>query len=261
MQGLFDGIDGGIENSNEGTKTSVQDNDKPMGKTNDPKPKRVFVVDGYGQIYRSYFAFMTNPLKDKDGNNVSAVFGFFNIIMMLIRQYSPDYLIVAMDSKGKTFRHELYDQYKANRDKTPEDLHSQIPIIEHILDAMRIPHYAQEGMEADDIVATICRNASSNGIETVMVTGDKDLLQLVRNDVFALRPPRKGEKEYRLCSGVEVKELFGVDPNQMVDYLTILGDSSDNVPGINGIGEKGAVKLLLDYGSLDEILIDIEVSS
>lgn len=252
MQGLFGGIDGGVENSNENSRTSVQDNDKPMDKTNDPKPKRVFVVDGYGQIYRSYFAFMTNPLKDKDGNNVSAVFGFFNIIMMLIRQYSPDYLIVAMDSKGKTFRHELYDQYKANRDKTPEDLHSQIPIIEHILDAMRIPHYAQEGMEADDIVATICRNASSNGIETVMVTGDKDLLQLVRNDVFALRPPRKGEKEYRLCSGVEVKELFGVEPNQMVDYLTILGDSSDNVPGINGIGEKGAVKLLSDYGSLDE---------
>lgn len=215
-------------------------------------PRRVFVVDGYGQIYRSYFAFITNPLKDKAGDNVSAVFGFFNIIMMLIRQYSPDYLIVAMDSKGRTFRHELYDKYKANRDKTPEDLHSQIPVIERILDAMRIPHYAQEGMEADDIVATICRNASRLGMQTVMVTGDKDLLQLVGDDVFALRPPRKGEKEYRLCASSDVKELFGVEPQQMVDYLTILGDSSDNVPGIDGIGEKGAVKLLTDYCSLDE---------
>lgn len=251
MQGLFDEIEREMESSGESPRTSGQDEDLTKAKAGDSKPKRVFVVDGYGQIYRSYFAFMTNPLKDKDGNNVSAVFGFFNIIMMLIRQYSPDYLIVAMDSKGKTFRHELYDQYKANRDKTPEDLHSQIPIIEHILDAMRIPHYAQVGMEADDIVATICRNASSNGLETVMVTGDKDLLQLVRDDVFALRPPRKGEKEYRLCSSVDVKELFGVEPCQMVDYLTILGDSSDNVPGINGIGEKGAVKLLSDYGSLD----------
>lgn len=250
MQSLFDGIERDMESSSESPRASGQE-DRSMLQAGDSKSKRVFVVDGYGQIYRSYFAFMTNPLKDKDGDNVSAVVGFFNIIMMLIRQYSPDYLIVAMDSKGKTFRHELYDQYKANRDKTPEDLHSQIPIIERILDAMRIPHYAQEGMEADDIVATICRNASSNGIETVMVTGDKDLLQLVRPDVFALRPPRKGEKEYRLCSSVDVKELFGVEPCQMVDYLTILGDSSDNVPGINGIGEKGAVKLLSDYGSLD----------
>lgn len=215
--------------------------------------KRVFIIDGYGQIYRSYFAFITNPLKDKNGNNVSAIFGFFNIIMMLIRQYSPDYLVVAMDSAGKTFRHEMYDKYKANRDKTPEDLHSQIPIIEHILDEMKIPHYAQIGMEADDIVATICRNASKNGIQSIMVTGDKDLLQLVKDDVFALRPPRKNEKEYKLCTSCDVKELFGVYPNQIVDYLTVLGDSSDNVPGIDGIGEKGAVKLLTSYGSLKNV--------
>ncbi len=221
--------------------------------------KRVFIVDGYGQIYRSYFAFITNPLKDKNGNNVSAIFGFFNIIMMLIRQYNPDYLIVAMDSKGKTFRHEMYGQYKANRDKTPEDLHAQIPIIERFLDDMKIPHYAQVGMEADDIVATICKNARECGIEAVMVTGDKDLLQLVRDGVSALRPPKKGEHEYKMCSTAEVKELFGVEPTQIVDYLTILGDSSDNVPGIDGIGEKGAVKLLSEYGSLKEVYKNIGV--
>ena len=212
--------------------------------------KRVFIVDGYGQIYRSYFAFMNNPLKDREGNNVSAVYGFFNTIMSLIRQYSPEYLVVAMDAKGKTFRHEMYDQYKANREKTPEDLHAQIPVIDSFLDGMHIPHFSRVGMEADDIIATIARKASENGIETVMVTGDKDLLQLVRSDVFALRPPRKGEKEYRLCAQAEVRELFGVGPEQIIDYLTILGDSSDNVPGINGIGEKGAVKLLSEYGSL-----------
>ncbi len=221
--------------------------------SSDSQKKRVFIVDGYGQIYRSYFAFITNPLKDKNGNNVSAVFGFFNIIMMLIRQYNPDYLIVAMDSKGKTFRHQMYDQYKANRDKTPEDLHAQIPVIERILDAMKIPHYAQMGMEADDIVATICRSAQACSIDAVMVTGDKDLLQLVRPGVSALRPPKKGEHEYKLCSDEEVKELFGVGPGQIIDYLTILGDSSDNVPGIAGIGEKGAVKLLSEYGSLQEV--------
>ena len=215
--------------------------------------KRLFIIDGYGQIYRSYFAFMNNPLRDKEGNNVSAVYGFFNTIMSLIRQYQPQYLVVAMDAKGRTFRHEMYDQYKANREKTPEDLHAQIPVIDSFLDGMHIPHFSRVGMEADDIIATISRKASEAGIETVMVTGDKDLLQLVRGDVFALRPPRKGEKEYRLCAEAEVRELFGVGPEQMVDYLTILGDSSDNVPGINGIGEKGAVKLLSEHGSLDKV--------
>ena len=219
--------------------------------------KRVFIVDGYGQIYRSYFAFMTNPLRDRDGNNVSAVFGFFNTIMSLVRQYSPEYLVVAMDSRGKTFRHGLYDQYKANREKTPEDLHAQIPVITSFLDSMHIAHFERQGMEADDIIATIAKKASSEGLETVMVTGDKDLLQLVRSDVFALRPPRKGEKDYRLCGAEDVLQLFGVRPDQIVDYLTILGDSSDNVPGISGIGEKGAVKLLSEYGSLEKVYENI----
>ena len=219
--------------------------------------KRVFIIDGYGQIYRSYFAFMNNPLRDREGNNVSAIYGFFNTIMSLIRQYQPQYLVVAMDAKGKTFRHEMYDQYKANREKTPEDLHSQIPVIDGFLDGMHIPHFSIVGMEADDIIATIARKASSLDIDTVMVTGDKDLLQLVRPDVFALRPPRKGEKEYRLCSEAEVRELFGVGPDQIVDYLTILGDSSDNVPGITGIGEKGAIKLLSEHGSLDKVYENI----
>ena len=225
------------------------------------KKRRVFIVDGYGQIYRSYFAFLTNPLKDRDGNNVSAVFGFFNTVMMLVRQYKPEYLVVAMDSRGKTFRHEMYDQYKANRDKTPDDLHAQVPVIDDFLDKMHIPQYERQGMEADDIIATIARKASKEGLETVMVTGDKDLLQLVRDDVFALRPPRKGEKEYRLCGKPEVEEIFGVRPDQIVDYLTILGDASDNVPGINGIGEKGAVKLLSEYQSLDNVYDNIDKMS
>ncbi|MBR5099241.1 MAG: DNA polymerase I [Spirochaetales bacterium] len=222
-----------------------------MSDTSRNTTRRVFIIDGYGQIYRSYFAFMNNPLKDKNGNNVSAVYGFFNTMMSLVRQYAPEYLVVAMDSRGKTFRHELYDQYKANREKTPEDLHAQVPVIDSFLDAMHIPHFERMGMEADDIIATIARKASSEGIQTVMVTGDKDLLQLVKEDVLALRPPRKGEKEYQMCGSDEVKAIFGVGPEQIVDYLTILGDSSDNVPGINGIGEKGAVKLLSEYGTLD----------
>lgn len=222
------------------------------------KDKQVFVIDGYGQIYRSYFAFMQNPLRDRNGNNVSAIFGFFNTIMSLLRQYGPKYLVIALDSKGKTFRHEMYPLYKANREKSPEDLYQQIDRIAEILDAMHIAHIAQTGMEADDIIATIAKNASEQGLETVMVTGDKDLLQLVRESVSALRPPRKGEHEYRLCHDAEVKEIFGVTPSQIVDYLTILGDSSDNVPGIAGIGEKGAVKLLSDYESLTKAYENLE---
>lgn len=222
------------------------------------KQDRIFIIDGYGQIYRSYFAFMTNPLKDRSGNNVSAVYGFFNTIMSLVRQYDMKYLVVAMDSKGKTFRHEMYDQYKANREKTPEDLHAQIPVIESFLEAMHIPCFKRQGMEADDIIATIAKKATKDDLEAVMVTGDKDLLQLVREGVFALRPPRKGEKEYRLFDSTAVKEIFGVEPEQIVDYLTILGDSSDNVPGIAGIGEKGAVKLLTEFGSLENAYQNID---
>lgn len=212
--------------------------------------KRIFVIDGYGQIYRSYFAFFSNPLKDKNGNNVSAVFGFFNNLMMLIHKYNPDYVVVALDSKGKTFRHDMFPEYKANREKTPEDLHAQIPVIVNMLDAMNIRHYERVGMEADDIIATIASNCTKLGLETVMVTGDKDLMQLVNDNVFALRPPRKGEHEYRLCNSSDVQQIFSVRPDQICDYLTILGDASDNVPGINGIGEKGAVKLLQQYDTL-----------
>lgn len=220
--------------------------------------QRLFVIDGYGQIYRSYYALMSNPLMDKNGNNVSAVFGFFTTVMSLLSKYKPEYLAVALDSKGKTFRHEMFPEYKANRAKTPEDLHAQIPVIKNILEKMNIAYFEQQGMEADDIIATLAKHSKQENIETVMVTGDKDLLQLVDDTVFALRPPRKGEHEYRLCKEAEVEELFGVKPSQITDYLTVLGDSSDNVPGIDGIGEKGAVKLLSEWGSLKNVYDNLE---
>ena len=218
----------------------------------------LFVIDGYGQIYRSYYAFLSNPLRDKDGNNISAVFGFFNTLISLVRQYKPDYLAVALDSKGKTFRHDMFPEYKANRDKTPQDLHDQIPVIKEILEEAGIKSFAIVGMEADDIIATLAANFSDKDVHTVMVTGDKDLLQLVNSGTSALRPPRKGEHEWGYCTEEGVKNLFGVEPEQIVDYLTILGDSSDNVPGIPGIGEKGAVNLLTEWGSLDNAYANLE---
>lgn len=220
--------------------------------------KKLFVVDGYGQIFRSYYAFVTNPLRDRNGVNISAVYGFFNTVMGLIKQYKPDYFAVALDSKGKTFRHEMFPEYKANRDKTPEDLHAQVEVIRDIMDKMGLKHFEETGMEADDIIATLSKAVQPMGIETVIVTADKDLMQLVNSDIFALRPPQKGSHDYRLCGENEVKEIFGVRPDQIVDYLTILGDASDNVPGIRGLGEKSAVNLLSQYDSLKNIYENID---
>ena len=215
--------------------------------------KKLYIIDGYSLIYRSYFAFMTHPLTDSNKNNISAFFGFFNTVFMLIRDYSFDYFVIALDSKGPTFRHRMYPQYKANRESAPQDLHSQVPLIMDALEKLNIPYIAKEGFEADDLIATLSANASRMGIETVMVTGDKDLLQLVNDRVKALRPPKKNQPKYTLFGADEVKDEFGLSPSQIVDYLSLLGDSSDNVPGVRGIGEKSAVKLLEEYVSLDGI--------
>ena len=213
----------------------------------------VFIIDGYGQIFRHYYAFMSNPLKDKNGRNVSAVYGFFSTFFSIINKYKPEYFCVAMDTGGKTFRHELFPDYKANRIKTPEDLISQIPLITDILKEMNVSVYSQTSMEADDVIATVCLNAKKEGIKPVIVTSDKDLMQLVDSEVSVLRPPTSNSKSYVFCGPNEVKDIYGVMPDQIVDYLTILGDVSDNVPGIRGLGEVSAVKLLSEFGTLDSV--------
>lgn len=218
----------------------------------------LYIIDGYGLIYRSYFAFINRPLRDMEGNNVSALFGFFNTLLMLVREYKPDYLVVAMDTAAPTFRHELYTPYKANRDAAPEDLHSQVPRIQEILEAANIPRIGLDGWEADDVIASLTTCASKLGVHSVMVTGDKDLLQLVTPEISALRPPRKGEKQYRMVGPDGVLEDFGIRADQIIDYLSLIGDSSDNVPGVAGIGPKGALKLLQEFGDLDTIYAHVD---
>ncbi|MGD1818885.1 MAG: DNA polymerase I [Pleomorphochaeta sp.] len=217
-----------------------------------------YIIDGFGLIFRSYYGFITNPLFDKDGNNISAIYGFFNTLFMVIREYNPSYLVVALDSKGPTFRHELYEEYKANRDDAPQDLKDQIPVIIDLLEKINIPTIAKPGLEADDIIAYLCDKAVSNKLNAIMFTADKDLLQLVNNHVYSLRPPKKGQKEYRLFGPSEVENEFSVRPEQIVDYLTLLGDKSDNVPGVKGIGAKGAVKLLNEYKTIENIYDNID---
>lgn len=215
--------------------------------------KKLYILDGYSVIYRSYFAHITSPLTDKDGNNISAYFGFFSTLFSIISNYGMDYLAITMDEKAPTFRHEMYPLYKANREKAPEDLHQQVPLIRKSLAKMGVKVLSKPGFEADDVIASLTKKAKERGIDSIMVTGDKDLCQLVDDHVFALRPPKKGESKYTLFGAKEVKAAYGVEPGQIVDYLSILGDASDNVPGIKGLGEKGAVKLLTEYLTFDGI--------
>ncbi len=225
----------------------------------DGKERKLYIIDGYSVIYRNYFAHLSNPLTSPDGVNISAYFGFFSTLFALMGSHQPDYLAVVMDERKPTFRHEMYPEYKANRDKAPEDLHAQVPMIRTTLEKMGVPVVSREGYEADDMIASLAAMAGRQGIHTVMVTADKDLMQLVSPMVSALRPPQKGGKEYRLYDAEEVRKEYGVRPDQIVDYLTIIGDKADNIPGIKGLGEKGAVKLLSEYETLDGIYRHIDM--
>lgn len=227
----------------------------------DEERKKFYIIDGFGLIFRSYYAFFMNPLYDRDGNNFSAIYGFFNSLSMLLREYKPDYLVVALDSKGPTFRHEMYNEYKANRDEAPADLKAQIPVIIELLELMQIPTISKVGLEADDIIASLCDKAIESKLDAIMFTADKDLLQLVNKRVFALRPPKKGQKNYRLFGTSEVEEEFFIRPDQIVDYLTLLGDTADNIPGVLGIGAKTAVKLLNKFDNLDNIYKSVNTLS
>lgn len=218
--------------------------------------KPVYILDAYGLIYRSYFAFISRPLTNQAGNNVSAIFGFFRNLHALIQDFKPEIFIAAFDSRTPTFRHEMYDQYKANRLKTPEDLHAQIPVIEEILGALGISIIRQDGFEADDIIASVARQCTEEDRKCVIISGDKDLMQLVTDRVSILKPAKTGGWEQVDARGVE-KE-WGIPPRRMLDLLSLTGDASDNIPGVKGVGDKTALKLLAEYGSLDGIYENAE---
>ncbi len=211
----------------------------------------VYVLDAYGLIYRSYFAFIAKPLTNQDGKNVSAVFGFFRNLHGILRDYAPQRFIAAFDSRTPTFRHEIYEEYKANRAKTPEDLHEQVPVIEEVLTALGIQTLRQDGFEADDIIASVAERCRAEDRPCVIISGDKDLMQLVGGPVSILKPGKTGGWEAVDSEGVRAE--WGVGPELMLDMLSLTGDASDNVPGVKGIGDKTALKLLNEFGSLDGI--------
>ncbi|MFC2603838.1 MAG: 5'-3' exonuclease H3TH domain-containing protein, partial [Treponema sp.] len=218
--------------------------------------KTVYILDSYGLIFRCYFAFINRPLTNVAGQNISALFGFFRNLHAVFEHYKPQLLIAAFDSKTLTFRHKMYAEYKATRNKTPEDLHAQVPWIEDILNALGVPVLQCDGYEADDIIATVTKKCVESGRPCRILSGDKDLMQLVDENTQILKPD--SGTIWKVTGEDGVAAEWGVKPSQLLDLLSLYGDTSDNIPGIKGIGVKTAGKLLNDYGDLDGIYAHIE---
>ena len=213
----------------------------------------LFLIDGHAIAYRSYYAFINNPLTNARGENTSAVYGFLRTVLQLTDRYKPEMLVCVFDSEEETERHKEYSDYKAHREEMPDDLSPQFPVIVDMLEAMGIPVVIKPGYEADDIIATLAREAESKGIDVRIVTGDKDLFQLLSDRVRIIRPG-KGTNLTDVAGPEMVEEKYGLRPDQVADLLALMGDSSDNIPGVKGIGEKTALRLLHEFGSLDAIL-------
>lgn len=218
---------------------------------------RLFIIDGMAIAYRAHFALIRSPLVTSDGRHISATYGFLNALFKIIRDEDPNYLVVAFDAKEKTFRHERYPEYKATREKMPFEMRPQIQWIKDILAAMNIPMIEIPGYEADDIIGTLAKYAEKEGIDTYMVSGDKDFMQLVNDHVF-LYAPATGKRPLTIYNAEAVKEKWGVAPENIIDLLGLMGDSSDNIPGVKGVGEKTAVKYLKKFGSLDNLLNSLD---
>jgi DNA polymerase-1 len=225
----------------------------PDKQTTSSGPKSLFLIDGSAIAYRAYFAFIRNPLINAKGEDTSAAFGFVNSLVKIIKSEKPDYLAVVFDTKAPTFRHKMYDEYKSTRVKMPEEMVAQLPRIHQVVAALNIPEFSLEGYEADDIIATIARIGASEGLTVHLVSNDKDLFQLV-NDRVHMYVPQKGSEPPMRMDREAVKNKIGVYPEKVIEFLALTGDSSDNVPGIPGVGPKTALSLLDQFGSMDEVL-------
>ena len=220
----------------------------------DNQAKRLFLLDAYALIFRSYYAFIKNPRITSKGLNTSAIFGFLLTLEEVLQKQKPSHIAVVFDTPTPTFRHEMLKEYKANRDETPEDIKKAVPYIKKLIEAYKIPVIACPGFEADDVIGTLARKASDKGFVTYMMTPDKDFAQLVSETVFMFKPSRSGNES--VLWGVEdIKREFCVErPEQVIDVLGLMGDSADNIPGAPGIGPKTAMKLISEFGSIEEVL-------
>jgi len=216
--------------------------------------KRLFLLDAYALIFRGYYAFIKNPRINSKGMDTSAIMGFMNSLMDVIKREKPDHLAVAFDNGGSDYRNEMYEQYKAHRDETPEAIKIAVPYIQELLKAMHIPIMEKPGYEADDLIGTLAKQAEKEGYQVFMVTPDKDFAQLVSENIFMYKPARMGN-DIEIWGIPEVQEKFEVErPEQVIDFLGMMGDTADNIPGFPGVGEVTAKKLLKEFGSMENLL-------
>ncbi len=223
-----------------------------MKSTSQPAAGKLFLIDGYALAYRSHFAFIKNPLTNSRGEATSAVFGFIRALLQLLDEQSPEYFAVVFDTPEPTFRHKAYAAYKATRQRMPEELIAQIPKIREFSAALGANLIEYPGYEADDVMGTLARQTAKQGVQVYFFTADKDLMQLVDEHTFIYYTGRNNETQ--ILGAQEVQQKFGVAPEQMIDYLALVGDNSDNVPGVPKVGEKTALELLKQFGSLEKIL-------
>jgi DNA polymerase-1 len=221
------------------------------------KRKTLFLIDGYAMLYRAHFAFIRNPLLTSYGLPTSALFGFSNQILNLIKKENPDYIAAVFDTAKKTFRHEKYPEYKATREKMPEELREQLPHLWNILNAMQITTLSKEGFEADDIIGTLAQWESEHELDVYIVSGDKDFMQLINKHVFMYNSSGRNF-EAQVIGREGVIDKWGVPPEKIIDLMGLMGDSSDNIPGVAGVGKVSAKKLILEYGSLEASLDNAE---
>lgn len=215
---------------------------------------KLFLLDAYALIYRSYYAFIKNPRLDSKGRNTSAIFGFINTLEEVLRKENPTHIAVAFDPPGPTFRHTAYEEYKAQREATPEVIKLSVPIIKNVIRAYNIPVLEVPGYEADDVIGTIAKRADKDRFDVYMMTPDKDYGQLVESHIFIYKP-KYGSNDFDVLDDKKVMEKYQINhPCQMIDLLGLMGDASDNIPGCPGVGEKTAVKLLQEFGSIENLL-------
>jgi DNA polymerase I len=216
------------------------------------RKKQLYLIDGHALIYRAYYALIKNPLTNSKGVPTGAVYGFANYLLRMLETYECPYWAIVLDSDKPTFRHELFAEYKANREEMPEDLQVQIPLIDRLIAALNIPSIRQDGLEADDLIAGLAQRAAAQGFEVFIISKDKDLMQLIGPHVKMLSPESGGTLE--LLGAEEVLAKMGIPPGKIVDYLALTGDASDNIPGVPGVGPKTAIKILGAAGSVEALL-------
>jgi DNA polymerase-1 len=220
---------------------------------NNNQPKKLFLLDAYALIFRAYYAFIKNPRITSRGMNTSAIFGFLLALEEVLQKHKPTHIAVVFDTPTPTFRHEMFKDYKAHRDETPEDIKKAVPYIKRLIEAYKIPVIDYPGFEADDVIGTLARKASERGFTTYMMTPDKDFAQLVSGNILMMKPSRSGNES--ILWGVDdIKREFCVErPEQVIDVLALMGDTADNIPGAPGVGPKTAMKLISEYGSIEEL--------